>query len=151
MFSPIVAGVALAYASAVIHALGLLTLLYWQSQQWPKIEADFRPRRNLLVVSALFGVILLLHLIEIGLWAGFYFWHHCLSDLETSLYFSGATYATLGHGDVVLPTYWRLTGDLESLTGVLLLGWSAAFFFTIVNRFFDLRIRRWRHGDNGDE
>jgi hypothetical protein len=33
---------------------------------------------------------------------------------------------------------------MESLTGVLLLGWSAAFFFTVVSRFFDLRIQKWR-------
>jgi voltage-gated potassium channel Kch len=93
---------------------------------------------------ALFGVILILHLIEIGVWAGVYFWQHCLPDFETSLYFSATTYTTLGYGDVVLPRPWRLAGVLESLTGVLLLGWSAAFFFAVVSQFFDLRIRHWR-------
>ena len=144
MYPPIIAAVVLAFVSAIIHAFGLLALLYWQTRQWPKIEADFRPRRNLPVFLALFGVILILHLIEIGVWAGVYFWQHCLPDFETSLYFSGATYTTLGYGDVVLPRPWRLAGVLESLTGVLLLGWSAAFFFTVVSRFFDLRIRHWR-------
>jgi voltage-gated potassium channel len=144
MLPPIIAAVVLAFVSAMIHAFGLLALLYWQTRQWPKIEADFRPRRNLPVFLALFGVILMLHLIEIGVWAGVYFWQHCLPDFETSLYFSGATYTTLGYGDVVLPRPWRLAGVLESLTGVLLLGWSAAFFFTVVSRFFDLRIRHWR-------
>jgi len=56
---------------------------------------------------------------------------------------SGATYTTLGYGDVVLPRPWRLAGVLESLTGVLLLGWSAAAFFTVVSRFFGVRIRCW--------
>jgi len=144
MYPPIIAAVVLAFVSAIIHAFGLLALLYWQTRQWPKIEADFRPRRNLPVFLALFGVILILHLIEIGVWAGVYFWQHCLPDFETSLYFSATTYTTLGYGDVVLPRPWRLAGVLESLTGVLLLGWSAAFFFTVVSRFFDLRIRHWR-------
>jgi len=144
MLPPIIAVVVLALVSAIIHASGLLTLLYWQTRQWPKIEADFRPRRNLLVFLTLFGVILVLHLIEIGLWAGVYCWQNCLPDFETSLYFSGATYTTLGYGDVVLPRPWRLAGVLESLTGVLLLGWSAAFFFTVVTRLFDLRIQKWR-------
>jgi len=144
MLPPIIAVVVLALVSAIIHAFGLLTLLYWQTRQWPKIEADFRPRRNLLVFLTLFGVILVLHLIEIGLWAGVYCWQNCLPDFETSLYFSGATYTTLGYGDVVLPRPWRLAGVLESLTGVLLLGWSAAFFFTVVTRLFDLRIQKWR-------
>jgi len=144
MYPPIIAAVVLTFVSAIIHAFGLLALLYWQTRQWPKIEADFRPRRNLPVFLALFGVILILHLIEIGVWAGVYFWQHCLPDFETSLYFSATTYTTLGYGDVVLPRPWRLAGVLESLTGVLLLGWSAAFFFTVVSRFFDLRIRHWR-------
>jgi hypothetical protein len=143
MLSPILTAVVLAFVSAIIHALGLLALLYWQTRQWPRIEADFRPRRNLPVFLLVFGVILGLHLLEIGAWAGVYCWQHCLPDFETSLYFSGATYTTLGYGDVVLPRPWRLAGVMESLTGVLLLGWSAAFFFAVVSRFFDLRVRRW--------
>lgn len=147
MLPPIIAAVVLAFVNAIIHAFGLLTLLYWQTRQWPKIEADFRPRRNLPVFLALFGIILALHLSEICVWAGFYSWQGCLPDFETSLYFSGATYTTLGYGDVVLPRSWRLAGALESLTGVLLLGWSAAVFFTVVSRFFDIRIQRWLRKD----
>ncbi len=65
MFHPIIAVVVLAFVSAIIHALGLLALLYWQTRQWPKIEADFRPQRNLPVFLVLFGVILGLHVSEI--------------------------------------------------------------------------------------
>jgi voltage-gated potassium channel len=144
MFAPIIAAVVLAFVSAIIHALGLLMLLYWHTRQWPKIEANFSPRRNLQLFLALIGVILVLHVLEIGVWAGCYFWQHCLPDFETSFYFSGATYTTLGYGDVVLPRPWRLVGVLESLTGVLLMGWSAAFFFAMVSRLFDLRIRYWQ-------
>jgi hypothetical protein len=144
MFAPIIAAVVLAFVSAIIHALGLLMLLYWHTRQWPKIEANFSPRRNLQLFLALIGVILVLHVLEIGVWAGCYSWQHCLPDFETSFYFSGATYTTLGYGDVVLPRPWRLVGVLESLTGVLLMGWSAAFFFAMVSRLFDLRIRYWQ-------
>jgi len=144
MFAPIIAAVVLAFVSAIIHALGLLMLLYWHTRQWPKIEANFSPRRNLQLFLALIGVILVLHVLEIGVSAGCYFWQHCLPDFETSFYVSGATYTTLGYGDVVLPRPWRLVGVSESLTGVLLMGWSAAFFFAMVSRLFDLRIRYWQ-------
>jgi hypothetical protein len=113
MFAPIIAAVVLAFVSAIIHALGLLMLLYWQTRQWPKIEANFSPRRNLQLFLALIGVILVLHVLEIGVWAGCYVWQHCLPDFETSFYFSGATYTTLGYGDVVLPRPWRLAGQFE--------------------------------------
>jgi voltage-gated potassium channel len=144
MLQALIAAFILAFLSALIHAVGLLGLLYWQTRQWPKIEADFRPRHNLPVFLLVFGVILGLHLAEIGLWAGFYVWRNCLPDLESSLYFSAASYSTLGYGDVVLSRAWRLVGVMESVTGALLLGWSAAFFFTVVHRFFEIRIRLWQ-------
>ena len=144
MYPPILAAVVLISVSAIIHAFGLLALLHWQTKEWPRIEANFRQRRNLPVFLTIFGGIVGLHLIEIGVWAGVYCWQNCLPDFETSLYFSGATYTTLGYGDVVLPKSWRLVGVMESLIGMLLLSWSAAFFFTVVSRFFDLRIQKWQ-------
>ena len=143
----IISAVVLSALSALIHALGLLALLYWQTRQWPRIEAHFRPRRNLPMFLLLFGVILGLHLAEICLWAGVYFWRGGLPHFETSFYFSAASYTTVGAADISLSRPWRLVGALESLTGVLLLGWSAAFFFSVVSRFFETRIRRWRQDE----
>ncbi|MGC9199244.1 MAG: ion channel [Acidobacteriaceae bacterium] len=134
----------LAFLSALIHALGLLGLLYWQTRQWPDLEANFRPRRNLPTFLLLFGVILTLHWIEVSLWAGVYFWRHWLPSWESSLYFSATSYSATGYGDILLPRAWRLVGVMESITVVLLLGWSAGFFFTVVYRFFEIRIRHWQ-------
>ena len=39
---------------------------------------------------------------------------------ESSLYFSGVTYTTLGYGDLVLPKEWRLLGPVQGLTGILI-------------------------------
>ena len=144
MIRPIATGAVLALLSALIHAFGLLGLLYWQSRQWPRIEENFGPRRNLPTFLLLFGVIFVLHVVEICLWAGLYVWQGWLPDFETSLYFSAASYSTAGHVDIVLPRLWRLLGALESLTGLLLLGWSAAFFFNTVHRMFEMRVRRWQ-------
>jgi hypothetical protein len=58
MLALLVFVIVLAALSALIHALGLLALLYWQTKQWPRIEADFRPRRNLPVFLFLFLIIL---------------------------------------------------------------------------------------------
>ena len=44
------------------------------------------------------------------------------------------TYTTTGYGDLVLPSEWRLVGGVEALTGILMCGWSAAFFFAVVSR-----------------
>ena len=78
--------------------------------------------------------IVLLHLAEISLWAAFYVWRNAMPDLPSALYFSAVTYTTTGYGDLVLPERWRLVGAIEALTGILMCGWSTAFFFAVVSR-----------------
>lgn len=78
-------------------------------------------------------IIVMVHLLEIGLWAAFYYWRGALPNLETSFYFSSITYATVGYGDVVLPATWRLLAAMEGLTGILMCSWSGALFVSVVN------------------
>jgi len=82
--------------------------------------------------------IVLLHLAEISLWAGFYVWRNAMPDLPSALYFSAVTYTTTGYGDLVLSEGWRLLGAVEALTGILMCGWSTGFFFAIVNRVYEV-------------
>lgn len=53
-----------------------------------------------------------------------------LPDWETALYFSTATFSTLGFGDVVLAKNWRLFGSFEGVNGFLLIGWSTAYLIS---------------------
>ncbi len=78
--------------------------------------------------------LVLLHLAEIAVWALFYWWQECLPDLESSFYFSGITYTTVGYGDLVLPKEWRLLGSVEGLTGILMCGLSTGLFFAVVSK-----------------
>lgn len=88
------------------------------------------------LLARIAGVTVLAHLLEIALWAGFYAWQKALPSLEASFYFSSVTYATIGYGDVVLPETWRLLAAIEGLTGILMCGWSAAFFFAVVSNLY---------------
>ena len=81
--------------------------------------------------------MIMLHLLEISLWAGFYVWRGAISDLPSAWYFSAVTYTTTGYGDVVLPQLWRLVGGVEALTGILMCGWSTGFFFAVVSRLHE--------------
>jgi hypothetical protein len=78
--------------------------------------------------------IIVLHLCEIAVWAGFYVWKGAMTDVQSALYFSAVTYTTTGYGDLVLPVEWRLVGGVEALTGILMCGWSTAFFMAVVSR-----------------
>ena len=85
------------------------------------------------VLTATFGLFFL-HAVEIWAYAALYDLIGALPDFDTALYFSTSTYTTIGYGDVVLPRTWRVLGAIEGANGVILLGWSTAFFVTIVGR-----------------
>lgn len=71
--------------------------------------------------------------LEVLLRAAGYRWL-CLPSWESAVYFSASSYATLGYGDVVLPSKWRLLGPLEGMIGVLMCGLSASLLFAIATR-----------------
>ncbi len=64
-----------------------------------------------------------------------------MADLPSALYFSAVTYTTTGYGDLLLPQEYRLVGAIEALTGILMCGWSTAFFVAVVTRMFRAEIK----------
>ncbi|MEZ0495753.1 ion channel [Sphingomonas sp. IW22] len=85
------------------------------------------------MVGAALGLFAL-HGIEIWGYALLYWSMDIIASFERALYFSTTTYATIGYGDVILPVGYRLLGAIEGVNGVILLGWSTAFFFSVVHR-----------------
>jgi hypothetical protein len=130
----------------VVHAMGMTVALRMLDKMIVRIGVRFWFSTWMLVRIA--GWAILLHLVEIALWAFFYAWRDALPDMTTALYFSAMTYTTTGYGDVVLPGPWRLVGGVEALTGILMCGWSAAFFFAVVDQTNEARQKRKRDQPN---
>lgn len=120
-----------------VHAIGLMGALRWMQRSPALADPRFWPPTWLLIRIA--GWLILLHLIEISLWALLYAWRQAMPDLQAAFYFSAVTYTTTGYGDLVLPEAWRLVGGIEALTGILMCGWSTGFFFAVVNRMYRSR------------
>jgi len=104
-----------------------------------QLETRFWPVTWLLVRITWWLIVV--HFVEIALWALFFWWRKCLPDAESSFYFSGVTYATIGYGDLVLPKEWRLLGPAEGLTGIMMSGLSTAFLFAALSRMYSARTR----------
>jgi len=134
----LVAGCLLA-GTVIIHAVGSMAVFRSAMGSPALPDTRFWPGARLLIRTAV-GIILI-HLVEIVVWALFYWWQECLPDLESSIYFSGVTYATVGYGDLLLPKEWRLLASVEALTGILMCGWSTGIFFVIVNVMQKTRIK----------
>jgi hypothetical protein len=118
--------------TVIIHAAGLGMALSYVLGSTARPDTRFWPIIWLLIRIAWWLIVI--HLLEIAVWALFFWWQNCLPDVGSSFYFSGVTYATIGYGDLVLPKEWRLFGPLEGLTGILMCGLSTAFFFIIVSK-----------------
>ena len=121
-------------ACVVIHASGIT----WSMRQLD--HTSMRGRRFWRTTSVSISLatrMVVCHLAEISLWALLYLFTDAMRDLPSSLYFSAVTYTTTGYGDLVLPQEWRLVGGVEALTGILMCGWSTAFFFAIVGKLHE--------------
>jgi hypothetical protein len=119
-------------ATVSIHAVGMALILAPLLRSTAALDSRFWPLTWRVIGIAWW--LILLHLLEIAVWALFFWWQQCLPDAAASFYFSGVTYATIGYGDLVLPQEWRLFGPLEGLTGILMCGLSTGFFFAVVSR-----------------
>jgi len=80
--------------------------------------------------------IVVLHILQIVLWAGSYRWLF-LPSWESAFYFSASSYSTVGYGDIVLPKVWRILGPMESVMGVLMCGISVSALFAIATRLVE--------------
>jgi hypothetical protein len=132
----VIQGLLLLALTVTIHAFVLGALLKHVQKSMAGLPAGFVHQSRLLIRVA--AVTVLAHLAEIALWAGFFVWKEALATFELAFYFSAVTYATIGYGDVVLPEPWRLLAAMEGLTGILMCGWSAAFYFVVVSRLFGI-------------
>lgn len=84
----------------------------------------------LFVVLVLFAI----HGLEIWFYAAIYLVLGAMPHLEQAIYFSTITYATIGYSDMHITPAWRVLAAIEGINGVILLGWSTAFFITVVAR-----------------
>jgi voltage-gated potassium channel len=118
------------------QSAGTAALIAWVRRILARGIREINALRSAALVVRLMMAVVLLHGLEILLWAGFYRWR-CLPSWDSAIYFSAGSYSTLGSGDVSLPLSWRTLGPLESLIGVLMCGISVSLLFAIVTRLIN--------------
>ena len=119
-----------------IHAIGLTAAFSWLKRRSATIERHFWSATWTLI--CIVGWTILMHLLQIAVWALFYALKHGMPDLHSAFYFSAVTYTTTGYGDLVLPVKWRLVGGVEALTGIMMCGLSTGLFFAVFAKLFGL-------------
>jgi hypothetical protein len=94
-----------------------------------------------LVVYLLF----VLHLGQITIYAAIYMVTGAIQSVHTALYFSAATFTTIGGGKVQTEEPWQFFAALQGLSGIIMVGWSIAFLVAVTHR-----LGMWTPKPSGD-
>ena len=141
LFHQFAAAVLLVIVTLCLQCAVVAVLINWLRRFMARHMYELGPIRSAALVLKLTVAIILLQGVVILLWASFYRLQ-CFPSWELAFYFSGASYSTVGYGDVVLPAHWRLLGPLESMTGVLMCGVSVSLLVAVVNRLVEAHSSR---------
>lgn len=141
--------------SVIIHALGTVVVIVRLGRALQKREERRGYVASGLLTIRVISLLLLLHLLEASAWAGLYWLTGALPDAETAFYFSLTSYTTVGYGDVVLPTEWRLLGPIEGAVGILMFGWSTGVMVAAITRIHGDQLKQFverqpRDKEDGD-
>ncbi len=137
MFEYFLIGLFLVVVTVAIHAMGTSIWMRFVVGRYAGRSGEWQLRQHWLVFMSTAIVLIGLHTVEVVVWALTYWWLPSVEVLQTfeeSVYFSLVTFATLGYGDITLQTGPRLLSGIEAMNGILLFGWSTAFFFAIFQR-----------------
>ena len=128
---------AMVVLTVIFHGAGLAVLGRMLRGEVHMERSHHVPGLSLRTTSFTLALVLalfVLHGAEIWLYAFLYEALGAVDTLETAVYFSTISYAGIGFDDRYIEPAWRLVAAIEGINGLLLLGWSTAFFVTIVSR-----------------
>jgi hypothetical protein len=120
-----------------MHTVGLLLLgrlTRYEAREEQKLFIEPLSFAGILLTMTVVLGLFVLHGLEIWLYAALYLELGAIERLRDAVYFSTQTYAAIGFGDEALQSQWHIVAAIEGINGVILLGWSTAFFVTVMRR-----------------
>ena len=140
MFLVFLANIVVVGVVVIVH----YEFLYRLTTHLPKMHMKHRFRIVIGVFTALVA-----HAVEVWVFGLVYYvqhhadgWGHFQGNFDGSLldcvYFSFTTYTTLGFGDITPHGDLRFLTGIESLTGLVLITWTASFLYLEMQRYWEL-------------
>ena len=120
-----------------MHAAGLYALSrLLRIEEREEAEEHDHPmsRRGLAATLIVILGLFVIHGIEIWSYALLYLAMGAVDGLREAVYFSTITYGAIGYSDAAMAERWRLVSAIEGINGIILIGWSTAFFVTLIAR-----------------
>jgi len=136
---PMLVGSVAVVCTVLIHSMAILATLKFIRHEnklgrtGSSFSADFT------IVSLTMFFALVAHLIEIGVWAVLFILCREFSGFGTAYYHSAVNFTTLGYGDLIMTSSWKLLGPMEAADGMLMFGVSTAIIFAVIQRLVRVR------------
>ena len=104
----VLVGFTVSLANIAIHAI-MMAVLVWMAHHASHITRNAHPRLRLVIVMwATVTVLMFAHLCEVVVWGAIYDLLRAVPHGADAFYFAFVNYTTLGYGDIVPATRWRL-------------------------------------------
>ena len=135
MLLNIAIGVFIIGITILIHGYGTIFWVKLLSRKYKKKQNSSLNKKTvwLLIYTAIF--LLSLNFMEAIIWGFAYYILPGITEfdtLEKAIYFSLVTFTTLGYGEITIHSTNRILAGLEAMNGVLLLGWTTAIMFSVL-------------------
>ena len=131
----IIRGILMVGATGVVQVIAQLVLTHMLDILPSPPESRY-PTFYMLTHSVTAVMILLAgHVVQVAMWAALYFYDWgAFATFSTAIYFSLASFTTLGASELSLPAQHRMIGAFESAAGMMMFGWSTALLVAVVVR-----------------
>jgi hypothetical protein len=139
ILGPLIVGTITTACSILIHALSVLFILRFVRSERARMRLGGTFWVDLGIVATTVMISLGAHAITVCLWAVTTMLVGEFEELGTALFHSAVNYASLGYGDIIMSSAWKLLGPITAMDGLLMFGVSTATIFAVIQRLIQIR------------
>jgi hypothetical protein len=121
--------------TVLTHYISMFLIRKYFRHYWANRNSH-RTRQQVMV--GVVAIMMVAHFVEVWTWALLYFLRGILPTFIAAMYFSIASYTTLGESGISLPSHWQGLGGFEAMNAMLMFGWSTAMLAAVVMKIHNL-------------
>lgn len=120
--------------TVILHGVGIAQVhRFFRRFGRPVLRGPHRIARTSVIIGVV-AILLISHFFGAVVWAVFYFYLGLTNDMSHAMLYSLNFYTTTGASNIHLGKGWIGFGNFESMTAMLMFGWSTAVLATIIGR-----------------
>jgi len=133
-------GGTLVAVTLAIHGFGMVWTMHAASSLKQRFARNETFAMGMGIIILASWMIIVVHLAEVLVWAGFFLACGGMPNASLSYYFALMDYTTLG-SNFNLPHRWRLLEGMIAIAGLMTFAWSTGVLLTLAQEFQDQQLQ----------